>query len=596
MNIDLTGSPLEELNQWMDGVDLLEEVQIELKKLLKKVRYTIKQLGLQLTQKLSSTLKSTGKLLRDAFTVESLEDQQTAAALYGQELAAALYRLQASFAGLKAAMIGAAAPLVQVLLPAIQLAVQTVTDLANSIGYVLRMLFFGAKEAEDFSQSLEGVGAVGTKVKRTLASFDQINRLGSNDSSGGGFFSASSLRPLTGIWKTLAEQLAELLAPLRNFDLTPAAQSLERLKAAIEPLTRALFSGLEWAWNNIFLPLAQWTVEELLPVFLDTLSAALQALAVVIEELKPYFIWLWENFLKPLASWAADQLIAYLQGITDELNLFSGWVGENQGPLGSIVEKIKGFIESVAQAAAQMLGWKTVTEEAGGILSGFLLSIGLADTPFSEANSALGLMTGTLSVLAECFGSVSLASSETWSAVKEAWGNAWTWLKQNTVDPTFTGVKGSINGVIGLINGMLSGMTSGVNNMSGIMNKLKFTVPDWIPVIGGKTFSFGLQSFTAPQVPYLAQGAVLPANKPFMAVVGDQKHGTNIEAPLTTIQEAVAVVLGDQVQAMMAGFQALLEENRRLRTTVEGIELGDSVIGAAAERYNHRMQLVRGGY
>lgn len=44
---------------------------------------------------------------------------------------------------------------------------------------------------------------------------------------------------------------------------------------------------------------------------------------------------------------------------------------------------------------------------------------------------------------------------------------------------------------------------------------------------------------------YLAEGAVLPPNKPFMAVVGDQKSGTNVEAPLATIQKAVADVIGD---------------------------------------------------
>ena len=63
------------------------------------------------------------------------------------------------------------------------------------------------------------------------------------------------------------------------------------------------------------------------------------------------------------------------------------------------------------------------------------------------------------------------------------------------------------------------------------------------PEFGGKTFGFSLKTVTAPAIPYLAKGAVLPANKPFMAVVGDQRHGTNVEAPLTTIQEAVAVVL-----------------------------------------------------
>ena len=46
-----------------------------------------------------------------------------------------------------------------------------------------------------------------------------------------------------------------------------------------------------------------------------------------------------------------------------------------------------------------------------------------------------------------------------------------------------------------------------------------------------------------PLIPKLAQGAVLPPNRPFLAMVGDQRSGTNVEAPLSTIEEAVENVL-----------------------------------------------------
>lgn len=54
--------------------------------------------------------------------------------------------------------------------------------------------------------------------------------------------------------------------------------------------------------------------------------------------------------------------------------------------------------------------------------------------------------------------------------------------------------------------------------------------------------------------------------------------------------------MGDQISAMIAGFEALLQEQRAIRQTVEGIELGDSVIGRAAQRYNRKMAIVKGGY
>lgn len=100
---------------------------------------------------------------------------------------------------------------------------------------------------------------------------------------------------------------------------------------------------------------------------------------------------------------------------------------------------------------------------------------------------------------------------------------------------------------------------------------------------------------SAFSVPYLATGAVIPPNAPFMAVLGDQRRGTNVEAPLSTIQEAVALVMQDQAAAMLAGFEALLQENRMLRKTVEGIEVGDTTIGQAADRYARKMAVVKGG-
>ena len=136
------------------------------------------------------------------------------------------------------------------------------------------------------------------------------------------------------------------------------------------------------------------------------------------------------------------------------------------------------------------------------------------------------------------------------------------------------------------LNSGLSKIFSGIN--SGLSKLRDLHIGELQPFSNIKTIS-------APQIPYLAQGAVLPPNKPFMAVVGDQKHGTNIEAPLATIQEAVSAVMSDNVSAMMSGFQALLEENRLLRETVASIDIGDEIIARAGNRYNAKMAIVYGG-
>ena len=79
-------------------------------------------------------------------------------------------------------------------------------------------------------------------------------------------------------------------------------------------------------------------------------------------------------------------------------------------------------------------------------------------------------------------------------------------------------------------------------------------------------------------------------------MVGDQHHGTNVEAPLSTIQEAVALVMEDVAASNLAGQEAIVAQLRQILEAVLGIRIGDDVIGSAAERYQQKMAVIRGGY
>lgn len=96
----------------------------------------------------------------------------------------------------------------------------------------------------------------------------------------------------------------------------------------------------------------------------------------------------------------------------------------------------------------------------------------------------------------------------------------------------------------------------------------------------------------AANVPYLASGAVIPPRAPFLAMLGDQRRGTNIEAPLSTIQEALRAELGNQAVLNKDAVDAIYE----LIATVERIEIGDTVIGQAVDRYNQMNGIVNGGW
>ena len=585
------------INSYEEARAAIRDLELEVLILGKKIRKVFIDAWYNLPSKIEKHMKRIGNMLEDAFRIDSWEDYTQATAIYGEELSGALYNLQGSFAGLKVAVIQAAAPVVQVLLPVVQVAVRALTGLAQSIGYVLRMLFLGTAEVQEYSYSLQGAAGASKALKKSLAGFDQINRL--NDNTGGGFGGALgdvTLQPISGGWKKLADKILELMEPLKKIDLKPAAESLERLRKALEPITKALFEGLEWAWYNIFVPLAQWTVEELLPVFLDTLTAALETLGRIIEELKPHFIWLWENCLKPWAEWKADQLIGQLQGVQDELRGVSGWINVVQNPVDTFISSVLTMIDTMGTMAQKSMGLTGTTNGLslafGGLLS-YFLSIG---SPLQGTTTAMGALIQTVSSLAGAFTEVTESSDGTWESMKQLWNNAWGEMKGKLLDPSYQGVKDTMNGTIGLLNGLLGGATSGVNFVTKALNKLSFTIPDWVPIVGGKSFGFYAKPLQAPSIPYLAKGAVLPANKPFMAVVGDQKHGTNIEAPLTTIQEAVSLVMEDYAASNLAGHQATVSVLQELLAAVLGISIGDDTLAAAVDRYNGKLSVVRGGY
>ena len=150
------------------------------------------------------------------------------------------------------------------------------------------------------------------------------------------------------------------------------------------------------------------------------------------------------------------------------------------------------------------------------------------------------------------------SKSSNWDAmyenIKVAWKKIKTYWDEN-IARYFTAswwsglatniANGFIGGIEGMINGCINGFEKMINWIIGALNEISFDVPDWVPSIGGKTFGFNLATVDLKNVyiPRLAKGAVIPPNREFLAVLGDQKSGTNIETPLKTMIEAFNVAL-----------------------------------------------------
>lgn len=137
-------------------------------------------------------------------------------------------------------------------------------------------------------------------------------------------------------------------------------------------------------------------------------------------------------------------------------------------------------------------------------------------------------------------------------------------------------VKSPINSIIRFINNFLYAIQTMQNSFANALNSMSISLPHWLEKLTGfSSVGFNVGYWSAPMVPYLAQGAVIPPNREFMAVLGDQKNGNNIEAPESLIRRIVREESGNngtrriEVPVYLNRREiarAVLEEGRCLRT------------------------------
>ena len=101
----------------------------------------------------------------------------------------------------------------------------------------------------------------------------------------------------------------------------------------------------------------------------------------------------------------------------------------------------------------------------------------------------------------------------------------------------------------GLGASLAEGIKAGVNSSAQYINKLSESISNNITKMGitdDMTITALITSLKSNRVniPMLANGAVIPPNNPFLAVLGDQRSGKNIEAPVSLIRETVREAAG----------------------------------------------------
>jgi hypothetical protein len=142
--------------------------------------------------------------------------------------------------------------------------------------------------------------------------------------------------------------------------------------------------------------------------------------------------------------------------------------------------------------------------------------------------------------------------------------------------------RGFANLMVDVVEGILRLLVNGLNFFVDALNGIQIDAPEWVPVIGGKSFNLGIPRIPDPKLPRLASGAVIPPNREFAAVLGDQTSGTNIEAPADLIRQLIReeigggelmATLGQILEAVESGHNLYID--KRLLGRVASEQIGN---------------------
>lgn len=424
----------------------------------------------------------------------------------------------AAVAKLKGALLTLAQPLLNVLIPAFTVLANVLTRVINVISQFVSLVAGttvdasakAAKALYEQKKAISGVGSAAKKASKQLASFDELTSISKNTAN-----------TSTGVTPDFASGINDQLSAIAGLFVGAALLGLGAIltfSGASIPLGLALmvmgglsiWSAVSQNWNEIA-----------------------NALKGQLGKIVGY----------GSAALVAVGLILLLSGANIPLGL--GLLAAGAVGLASV---IAANWDSVKTPLINTL------KELLLVAAGASLAIGLV-LLLTGANIPLGL--GLLIA-----GAAGLAGwiAANWDFIKDKFKSIWnsikSWWKSN-VAPVFTAtwwknlgktiMNGLIAGVEAGINWVLRGIGDMVNGITGLLNK--------IPGINIAPVSWG-----NVKIPRLAQGAVIPPNREFLAVLGDQKHGTNVEAPLETIQQAVAQTFANMspqlAQAIVSAFIA----------------------------------------
>lgn len=351
------------------------------------------------------------------------------------------------------------------------------------------------------------------------------------------------------------EKIAEDTATwASNLDFYPLLESISNLTSAFAPILESIGNVLEWIYNNIVLPMLKWVIEVGLPTVINLVSKVATFLADHQSIVEAFGVALIGAFAAAKIAGLASIIIKNVSGIAMAakglISLMTG-TGGIMGGIKAIATAIgPGGVFVLAVSACIAIGvllyknWDKIKEMAGKVWDW----VSNKTRRFVEdiGNKLRGLATKMTTI----WGSIKASAHQKWNAI---WSTVSGFVERikNAIVNKFASAK---NTVVGVFNGMGDAIRSVLNNIISVVNgaiskvngvvsaiESAFSFGPWkVPTpFGSKTIGFRATFPRVPTVPYLAKGAVIPPRSEFLAVLGDQKQGNNIETPEALLRKIV---------------------------------------------------------
>ncbi|MCI9135315.1 MAG: hypothetical protein HFI31_14200, partial [Lachnospiraceae bacterium] len=395
-------------------------------------------------------------------------------------------------------------------------------------------------------------------------------------------------------FESLAQGLSDIVGKILDFwngsvqpFLDQAAKDFDALwKEHIQPLLNNLADLigkvadlLKALWENILQPFITWVIENVLPKILpviqtiwdtivdfvsyiaDAIDGIITIFGGIIDFLTGSFTGDWEKAvsgLEEIAQGLVDAFLALVEGAkTIGADIINGLLEGCQEILSGIGDWIrKNIFDPFINAFKNLFGIhspSTVMQQMGvylmqGLLNGIKSLVNnIKEIWNMMKEQVLEIWKNIKEKLSQVIDSIKQNISQKLSNIKSSWSNAWNGMK-NAVGSIMNSIKSVVQDTFGWISRQVENIKDKLDSVSRKSSITGTAASRFLSVAGASKYgrSASPLAYPAPAlealqntpIPRLATGAVIPANREFLAVLGDQKHGTNVEAPLDTIRQA----------------------------------------------------------